>query len=116
MGRHSRSMCVVMAVVMGRHSRSMCVVLSMIMMMIGAMAVLMNVVPVVSMRPASVMIGCVAACSMTRALMVLPIHHNALELRPGSTSGREGDFETDSVLLAWRASSKTPRWGSHLEF
>merc|ERR1712223_1496113 len=59
------------------------------------------------------MISCVA--SMAWALVVLSIHYNPLQFWPWSTSTREGDFETDLILSAWRAASKSPRRRSNME-
>merc|ERR1711899_567049 len=53
--------------------------------------------------------------SMAWALVVLSIHYNPFQFWPWSPSNRECDFETDSILSAWRAASKSPRRRSNME-
>merc|ERR1719429_529004 len=70
---------------------------------------------------AGVCVACIATAmicgvaSMAWALVVLSIHYNPLQFWPWSPSNRECDFETDSILSAWRTASKSPRRRSNME-
>ena len=78
-------------VLVGTHSWAVCVSVTMAVIVFMVMCVCVGAATVgvltrVSVsRFCSAMVGCVASpsSSVTRTLMVLSIHHNALELRPG---------------------------------
>ena len=78
-------------VLVGTHSWAVCVSVTMAVIVfmvmgvcVGAATVGVGVLTRVSVSPfCSAMVGCMASSSsVTRALMVLSIHHNALKLRP----------------------------------
>ena len=79
-------------VLVGTHSWAVCVSVTMAVIVfmvmgvcVGAATVGVGVLTRVSVSPfCSAMVGCMASSSsVTRALMVLSIHHNSLKLRPG---------------------------------
>ena len=78
-------------VLVGTHSWAVCVSVTMAVIVfmvmgvcVGAATVGVGVLTRVSVSPfCSAMVGCMASPSVTRTLMVLPIHHNAIQLRPG---------------------------------
>ena len=82
-------------VLVGTHSWAVCVSVTMAVIVFMVMGVCVGAATVgvgvgvltrVSVSPfCSAMVGCMASSSsVTRALMVLSIHHNSLKLRPGN--------------------------------